>query len=128
MKYFKEYNANPWGLNISDCVYRSISLVLNKPYRDVVNELKEYAGKDRTPNHGNCFLPWLQSKGYEIREFGKKLTVNQFLNDLNMCDDSDKFNAILLLNGHLTAIKGGVCYDTWDCGRYKCELLIIKKG
>lgn len=74
------------------------------------------------------FLPWLQSKGYEIREFGKKLTVNQFLNDLHMCDDVDRFDALILVDCHVTAIKGGVCYDTWDCGRYKCQLLIIKEG
>lgn len=127
LKYYKEYNANPWGLNISDCVYRAISLVLDKPYREVVKELKAYAGANRNPNNGNCFLPWLQTQGYEIREFVDKMTVNQFLGDLHYSDDADKFDALLLLNGHLTAIKGGMCYDTWDCGRYKCQLLIIKE-
>lgn len=128
LKYFKEYNANPWGLNISDCVYRAISLVLDKPYREVVKELKAYAGEDREPNNSNCFLPWLNTQGYEIREFNGKMTVNQFLKALSITDDYTTFNALLLVNGHMTAIKGGVCYDTWDCGRYKCQLLIIKKG
>ena len=128
MKWFKEYNANPWGLNISDCVYRAISLVLNKPYREVVRELKAYAGDNRNTNSGNCFLPWLKSQGYDIREFVTKMTVNQFLNDLHIGVDADKFNALLLVNGHVTAIKNGICYDTWNCGKYKCQLLIIKEG
>lgn len=127
MKWFKEHNQNPWGLNISDCVYRAISLVLEKPYREVVKELKAYAGSDRNPNNGNCFLPWLQTQGYEIREFSTKITVNQFLNELHECDEPDRFDALLLVNGHLTAVKCGVCCDTWNCGRYKCQLLIIKE-
>ena len=73
MKYFKEYNNNPYGENIDDCVIRAISLFTHRDY-------------------------------YEV------------------------FDALLLVNGHLTAIMGGVCYDTWDCGRYKCELMIVKEG
>ena len=128
LKYYKEYNANPWGLNISDCVFRAISLILDKPYREVVKELKAYAGDDRRPINGNCFLPWLQTQGYEIREFAIKITVSQFMKNIHYGIDADKFDALLLVNGHLTAIKGGTCYDTWDCGRYKCQLLIIKEG
>lgn len=128
LKWFKECNMNPWGLNISDCVYRAISLVLDKPYREVVKELKAYAGNNRNPNNGNCFLPWLQTQGYEIREFASKITVSQFMKNIHYGIDADKFDALLLVNGHLTAIKGGTCYDTWDCGRYKCQLLIIKEG
>lgn len=128
MKYFKEYNANPWGLNISDCVYRAISLVLDKPYREVVKELKEYAGSDKNPNNGNCFLPWLVSQGYEVRELIEKMTVSKFLNELNKCDEADKFDCLLLVNGHLTAVKDGKCLDTWDCGRYKVQLMIVKEG
>lgn len=67
-------------------------------------------------------------KGMRLENSVKKLTVNQFLNDLHMCDDVDKFDALILVDCHVTAIKGGVCYDTWDCGRYKCQLLIIKEG
>lgn len=125
LKWFKEYNANPWGLNISDCVYRAISLVLDKPYREVVKELKAYAGNNRNPNNGNCFLPWLQTQGYEIRELTEKYTVSKFLNELNEYDDT--FDCLLLVNGHLTAVKNGYCMDTWDCGRYKVQLMIVKE-
>lgn len=126
MKYFKEYNNNPYGENCDDCVIRAISLVLDRPYWDVFDSLCEYAGDDREPNNGNVFLPWLMLQGYEIREFTKKITVSKFLNELHECEEPEKFDALILVNGHLTAIKGGVCHDTWNCGRYKCQLLIVK--
>lgn len=127
MKYFKEYNANPYGENIDDCVFRAISLVLDMPYWEVFDELCAYAGDNREPNNGDVFLNWLVTKGYEVREFNEKITLSKFLNEVNMSYKPEEFDALLLVNGHLTAIKGGLCYDTWDCGRYKCQLLIIKE-
>lgn len=128
MKYFKEYNANPNGDNIDDCVFRAISLVLDMDYWDVFDKLCEYAGEDREPNNGNVFLPWIVTQGYEVREFVTKITVSKFLEELNNTDGVENINMLLLVNGHLTAIKGGVCYDTWDCGRYKAQLMIVKEG
>lgn len=128
MKYFKEYNANPYGEHIDDCVFRAISLILDIPYWEVFDELCAYAGDDREPNNGNCFLPWLQTKGYEVREFITKITVSKFLENINSMDGAEDVNVLLLVNGHLTAIKGGICYDTWDCGRYRCQLMIVKEG
>lgn len=128
MKYFKEYNNNPYGENCDDCVIRAISLILDIPYWDVFDALCEYAGDDREPNQGNVFLPWLVSQGYEVREFTEKITVSKFLNELNETDGVEDMDMLLLVNGHLTAIKGGVCYDTWCCGRYKCQLMIVKEG
>lgn len=128
MKYFKYYNNNPYSEHIDDCVIRAISLFTHRNYYEVFDALCEYAGDDREPNQGNVFLPWLISQGYEVREFTEKITVSKFLNELNKTDEPDAFDALILVNGHLTAIIGGVCYDTWDCGRYKCELMIIKEG
>ncbi len=128
MKYFREYNANPNGDNIDDCVFRAISLILDMDYWDVFDALCQYAGEDREPNSGNVFLPWLVNQGYEVREFITKITVFKFLDELNNTDGVENMNMLLLVNGHLTAIKGGVCYDTWYPSRYKCQLMIVKEG
>lgn len=128
MKYFKEYNVNPNGDNIDDCVFRAISLILDMDYWDVFDSLCECAGEDREPNWGSVFLPWLVNQGYEIREFVTKITVSKFLDEINKTDELKNTDMLLLVNGHLTAIKGGVCYDTWQCGRYKCQLMIVKEG
>lgn len=128
LKYFKEYNNNPYGENIDDCVIRAISLFTHRDYYEVFDALCEYAGEDREPNQGNVFLPWLISQGYEVREFTEKITVSKFLNELNETEGVEDLDMLLLVNGHLTAIMGGVCYDTWSCGRYKCQLMILKSG
>lgn len=128
MKYFKEYNANPTGDNIDDCVFRSISVALDKDYWEVFDSLCEYAGENREPNYGNVFLPWLIKQGYEVREVMEKITLARFLNNLHKFDDVDEVNMLCMLNGHLTVIKNGYCLDTWDCGRYCLNFIIVKEG
>lgn len=44
LKYFKEYNNNPYGENIDDCVIRAISLFTHRDYYEVFDALCEYAG------------------------------------------------------------------------------------
>lgn len=128
MKYFKEYNANPNGDNIDDCVFRAISVSLNKDYWEVFDSLCEYAGGNREPNQCNVFLPWLIKHGYEVREVTKKITLARFLNNLHKFDDVDEVNMLCMVNGHLTVIKNGYCLDTWDCGRYRLNFIIVKEG
>ena len=41
---FRYYNANPYGNNISDCVIRSISVLTNRNWHDVYDELSDLAG------------------------------------------------------------------------------------
>lgn len=37
--FFREYNANPWKMNINDCGVRSTSLAINIPYEEVCEML-----------------------------------------------------------------------------------------
>lgn len=127
MKWFKEYNANPYGENIDDCVIRAISVALNMNYWDVFDALCEYAGDNREPNQCNVFLPWLIKQGYEVREVTEKLTLSKFLNNLHKFDSVEEVNMLCMVNGHLTVIKNGYCLDTWDAGRYKLNFIIIKE-
>lgn len=128
MKWFKEYNANPYGENIDDCVIRAVSTALDMNYWDVFDALCEYAGDNREPNQCNVFLPWLIKQGYEIREVTEKLTLSKFLNNLHQFDGVEDVNMLCMVNGHLTVIKNGYCLDTWDCGRYKLNFIIVKEG
>lgn len=128
MKWFKEYNANPYGEHIDDCVIRAVSTALDMNYWDVFDSLCEYAGDNREPNQCNVFLPWLIKQGYEVREVTEKLTLSKFLNNLHQFDDVEDVNMLCMINGHLTVIKNGYCLDTWDCGRYKLNFIIVKEG
>lgn len=128
MKWFKEYNNNPYGENIDDCVIRAVSTALDMNYWDVFDALCEYAGDNREPNQSNVFLPWLIKQGYEVREVTEKLTLSKFLNKLHQFDDVEDVNMLCIVKGHLTVIKNGYCLDTWDCGRYKLNFIIVKEG
>lgn len=127
MKYFIDFNANPNDDNIDDCVIRAISIALDMNYWDVFDSLCEYAGEDRQPNQCNVFLPWLINQGYEVREVIEKITLSKFLSRLHKCKNVDDVNMLCMLNGHLTVIKNGYCVDTWDCGRYKLNFIIVKE-
>lgn len=128
MKWFKEYNANPYGENIDDCVIRAVSTALDMNYWDVFDALCEHAGDNREPNQCNVFLPWLIKQGYEVREVTQKITLSKFLNNLHKFNGVEDVNMLCMVNGHLTVIKNGYCLDTWDAGRYRLNFIIVKEG
>ena len=128
MKTFKEYNANPNGENIDDCVIRAISLVLHMDYWDVFDSLCEYADKSKTGmeiNSLGIFVAWLRDKGWEFRELTNKMTVNQFCKQRQENGDNGEY--LGLVNGHMTAIINGQYWDTWNCGRYRLNFIFIKE-
>lgn len=47
---YKFYNANPLKNETSDCVIRALSVILNRSWREVYDELTYIAG-----NHGTLF-------------------------------------------------------------------------
>lgn len=119
---FVEYNANPNGDNIGDCVIRAITKVLNLDYWDVFDELCDLM--DETPganyiNQYSVFKKFFDNHGWEIREVTSKRTVKQFAEQFNCLD------YILLVRGHMTAICNGDIYDTWNPSRYRVQFVII---
>ena len=121
---FIEHNQNPNNDNIDDCVIRAISFALDIPYWDVFDELCEINDSkypDSALNTFPVFNTYLDQKGLECRWFNKKLTVKQF------SDGFDEGTALLLVNGHMTVIKDGDIYDTWNPSRYKCQFCWVVK-
>lgn len=119
---FIEHNQNPNGGNIDDCVIRAISFATGLDYWKVFDDLCEIADEfDCNINTGTAFITYLSRLGYEPREFTNKITVSKLANS---CDSG---TAIILVNGHVTCIKDGNIYDTWNCGRYKCQLAWVVK-
>lgn len=124
---FIEHNQNPYGDNIDDCVVRAISLVLELPYWQVFDELCEEMDKQGADiiNGFNVLVPYLNSKGYEIREATDKMTVKQFATKCKQCYDADEIRWLLLVNGHMTTCIAEDIYDTWNCLRYKVQYIIV---
>lgn len=125
---FIEYNANPNGDNIDDCAIRAITKVMGLDYYEVFDELCELM--DETPcandiNQSTVVKKFFDNHNCEIIQVTDKLTVNQFCKTIKECRDIDEFNAMLIVNGHITACIAGDIYDTWNPSRYKVQFVVM---
>lgn len=122
-----EYNQNPNGDNIDDCVVRSISKVLNIPYWDVFDGLCEVMDEldGGIINEPRVFIKYLERHGYICHEVTEKITVGQFCKKMSKYSDKDTWRALLVVNGHMTAMIGDNIYDTWNCNRYKINYIFM---
>lgn len=116
---FKYLNRNPYRANIDDCVIRAISLALDIDYMQVFDDLCKIADEiDSDVDRSDVFIKYLKSKNWGYYEPKFDMTVKK------MTDLSDD-PAILVVNGHMTFIKDGNTYDTWNCNRYKVKYLFL---
>ena len=121
-KYFK---AN----NVGDCVTRAICNATGKDYKEVYDALndmakresvKKHRGNKRSNSRNGVFketwkrylrnIGWIYHSTCELGSHKNKLKfVNGSL--------PDKGNVIVQLSRHLTCLKDGVIYDTYDCSK-----------
>ena len=114
------YNAHPKGLKVSDCVKRAICTAEERDYREVsieLNRFKKISGASQFNDDKN-WKKYLETKGYIKLSFQPvkgepRVTLNDF------CLTHTKGNYIISVAKHLTSVKDGKFYDTWDCGQ-KC--------
>lgn len=127
-EYFHYYNANPKGKNTKDCVYRALSLFLNKSWEDIAMLDAEWflqTGKTLYGSELKGAVPYFNSddflKGCEVCKlsYSFKLkdniyTIREFIDKVA---DPRKIY-ICPLQGHITVIKNNKVWDTWDCSNY----------
>lgn len=117
---FHFFNANPKQRNVSDCVVRAVSVALGKSWETAMREMTEEAIKHScTFNENKGIESYLKSQGWvkypEPRDINNcKITVSQFLKRIG----SNKGTIIANVGSHhVSLIKEGVVWDTWDCTR-----------
>lgn len=112
---FRQYNNNPIGNKIGDCVVRAISAALDQSWEETYIELclQGYLMSD-LPSSNAVWNAYLKNKGF-MREFVR--------NDCTECYTIDDFakeylkgTYIIGTGTHATAVIDGCIYDTWDCG------------
>ncbi len=107
-KYFKKGK-------VGDCVVRAIALALEQDYKVTYYELMSLAMPE-----GLCYSDdfvwkkYLKSKGWAEHKFGKEAKL------LWRTQLSPHLNFIAHTPTHLSCVKGGVLYDTWNCSRKRC--------
>ena len=118
-KYFKAEKAG-------DCVCRAICNATGKDYKEVYDSLNDLSKTERTGKrkkgissarngvYKNTYKKLLESMGWRwfpAMQIGSGCTMHMRAEEL------PKGVLIVRLSRHLTCVKDGVIYDTYDCSR-----------
>lgn len=118
---FIEYNANPYGKNIDDCMIRAITRATGKDYMEVFDGLCEVAdSKGWEIDETRTGWLYLTSNEWECCEVEGRWTVNQYSKSI-----TDP--RLVIVNGHMTYCEGGNVFDTWNCLRYRVKRVFRKR-
>ena len=109
---WKYHNSNPKKREVNDCVIRAISKAENKTWDEVYSELSTLAQNQRILLDDMRFVePYLDSKYDRVcyKCNGCRMTVGDFINR------NQKGTYLITMQGHITCVKNGILFDTWDC-------------
>ena len=106
---FRYYNANPNKRDIQDCVIRSLSVLKNRSWRSIYDELSDLAG-----DVGYMFDDVLFVEDYLDDRYPRECHYSKTVGEFAREHPYGKYAVTML--GHITAIIDGVIYDTFDCG------------
>lgn len=126
--------------NVGDCVTRAICNATGKDYKEVYNALNERAKNEKVYKHRG-------EKRSSSRDGVFKETYKQYLKDIGWvwhptmifgcgcqvhlkADELPDGVLIVSVSKHLTCVKDGVLYDTYDCsrGETRCVYGYYTKG
>ena len=106
---YKFYNANANNNFVNDCVIRSISVAENKAWSDNYDELSRIAKRNGILLDDVNFVEPLLDYRYDRVETYEDETVGEF-------SERHPYGTYLItMNGHITVLKNGTIYDTFDC-------------
>ena len=110
---FVKHNQHPDKKIVSDCVKRAISFASGKDYKVVSSELNKLKKFTKTTTYN---MP----KNYEyylLHELdAKKLSGYHNIKVLDFAQDEPKGTYVITTRKHMTVVKDGKLYDTWNCG------------
>ena len=103
---YEYYNANPYNRHISDCVIRALSVLTDRSWREVYDELTDLAG-----NVGLMF---------DRVEFVEDYLDDRYPRECHYAKTVEEFarehpygRYAVTMNGHITAIINGKIIDTF---------------
>lgn len=115
---FVKVNMNPKDIRAGDCVVRAISYASGFEYSDVYWDLCNIAYEMcRMPNEKQVYEKYLKEIGFVKQKMPKhedntRYTVYELVEEL-----SKVYNgcAVVTVANHMTCVRDGNTYDTWDC-------------
>lgn len=111
---FKQYNHNPSGKKVGDCVIRAIGKALGVSWERVFEDLTNIAREKKSVlNCPDVYTEYLKIYQTIPVKYGEEIKKRYIVKDI--C--SWKGTYVITLANHLTCIVDGINYDLWDCGK-----------
>ena len=113
---YVQFNPNPNGIYVGDCVIRAISKILDMTWENVYIELalQGYIMGDM-PSSNAVWGAYLRRQGFSRETLPNTCpdcyTVKQF------CREHPEGDYLLCTGSHVVAIQDGDYYDSWDSGQ-----------
>lgn len=104
---FEYYNANPYKNDISDCVIRSLSVLTDRCWREVYDELTKLAG-----DVGLMFDRVEFVEDYLDSRYPRQCTYSKTVGEFAYEHPYGRY--AVTMDGHITAIIDGVIIDTFN--------------
>ena len=125
MPMWIEYNPNPLGLRVGDCVIRAISKALDMPWEKTYIDLcvQGFMMGD-LPNSNAIFNAYLRHKGFKrhtIEDCPDCYSVEDF------CQDHPKGVYVIGTGSHAVCVCDGCVFDAWNSLR-ETPVYYFEKG
>ena len=115
MGEFVNYNPNPVGLKVGDCVIRALSKALGQDWEQTYIDLcVEGCLRCDMPSANAVWGAYLRRKGFE-RDIVPNSCPDCYTVE-DFCADHPNGTYILALDGHVVSVVGGQYFDTWKSG------------
>ena len=119
---YKLHNTNTNNNFVNDCVIRAISVAEDKSWSDTYDELSHIAKRNGILLDDVNFVEPLLDYRYSRVKTYRDETVGEF------SERHKKGTYLITMNGHITVLKNGTIYDTFDCrDRILCDAWVVKK-
>lgn len=125
MRMWIEYNPNPQGKNVGDCVVRAISKALDLPWEKTYILLcVEGLMRADLPSSNNVWSKFLKSKGFKrctVEDCPDCYTVDDF------CREHPQGVYVIGTGSHAVCVENGNVFDAWNSLR-ETPVYYFEKG
>lgn len=121
-----QYNENPCGKIVGDCVIRAVSKVTGLSWDDIYDVLC-YIGKKSCdmPNSSTVYGKFLRDNGF--RKYAIPNTCPTCYTVHDFCHEHPYGVYVLCTGSHVIAVIDGNYYDAWDSGYENPQYYFIKE-